>query len=226
MPFMPDSERPIILCPLEFERQRLQAAGLEEVGDLICTGPGAESIVVWALNHQVGERKIVLVGLAGALSPEFAAGNAYGITDIVDENGEDEWTPPLVLDDADQQDKVVATSTHAPLTGRLARKIMSQETGGMLIDLESVAFASSATKHGWTRWGIIRGISDDFTTLLPKGLEEWIDESGQTRWGAVMRSLLLKPMLIPKVVELRQHSTSAMNEAASKLKALLLDESD
>ncbi|MCZ6834136.1 MAG: hypothetical protein O7G85_00025, partial [Planctomycetota bacterium] len=137
----------------------------------------------WAQVNEVGDREIVLAGLAGALSPEFAAGSAHVVTRIIDENGEDTWTPTLVLEKADFPGEIIATSTHAPLTGRIARKIMNQETGGMLIDLESVAFAYAATKFGWSRWGIVRGISDDFATLLPKGLEEWIDESGQTRWG-------------------------------------------
>ena len=180
----------------------------------------------WARENKVNDRKIVLTGLAGAMSPEFNAGSAHIATQIVDENGEDEWTPTLSIDDPEIHGDIIITSTNAPLTGRIARKIMNQESGGMLIDLESVAFASAAQKFKWKNWGIVRGISDDFTSLLPKGLEEWIDESGQTRWGAVMRSLLLKPMMIPKVVELRQNSTMAMSEVAKKLNTLLALESD
>ena len=41
------------------------------------------------------------------------------------------------------------------------------------------------------------------------------------RWGMVMRSLLMRPTLIPKVLELREHSTAAMKSVAELLPGLL-----
>lgn len=213
--------RPIILCPLEFERQMLERIELDASCDLVCIGPGADRVVEWAQRHAGESRPIVLAGLAGGLSPEFAAGSAHVVDQVVDENGEDTWSPTLGLAEQPMSGEIIITSTRAPLTGRLARRLMNRETGGMLIDLESVAFAASAQKFRWSNWGIVRGVSDDVTTLLPEGLDEWVGETGHTRWGQVMRSLLLRPQLIPKVVELRRHSTEAMKGVAELLRRLL-----
>lgn len=231
----PDPKRPIILCPLEFEYEALVAAGLEAHCTLVCTGPGRENIVTWARDHTRLDEPIILAGLAGSLSPELKVGSAHVVTLVIDEQRDDEWRPTILppppasprdATDSNASDipgsgKIIVTSTHAPVTGRLKRLKMHEETGCMMIDLESVAFAIAAQKYHWTRWGIVRGISDDLSTLLPENIDQWVDETGRTRWGQVMRSLLVKPTLIPVVVELRTNSTAAMKAVGAKLRSIV-----
>lgn len=213
--------RPLVLCPLEFERQMLIKAQLEDVCDLECCGPGADSICAWACKNENPGRPLILAGLAGALTGEHAAGSAHIITEVVDEHGEERWIPPLQdRQTADALGQTIVTSTSATLSGRLAKQIMRRDSGGTLIDLESVAFATAAEKYGWT-WGIVRGISDDLSSLLPENIEQWVDDTGRTRWSLVMRTLLCRPNLIPVVLELRTNSTQAMEHVGQLVRSLV-----
>lgn len=215
------SERPVILCPLELERQMLQKEGLEEHYDIVCCGPGADSICLWAQQRKPDNAPVILAGLAGSLTAECEAGSAHVITEVVDEPGETHWFPTLkgVVKQGGNPD-IIITSTSASLSGRLARQVMNHESGGMLIDLESVEFALAASKFGWT-WGIVRGVSDDLSTLLPEDIDQWVDDTGGTRWGYVMRRLLCRPSLLPVVLELRTHSTKAMSSVAELIRMML-----
>ena len=216
---IPDA-RPIVLCPLEFEQQVLSRSAIAAHCEIICSGPGFDSITNWSDEHQRLERPIILAGLAGALTGELAAGSAHVVTSVVDETGEDHWSPLLTVGADRIGDEVIVTSTRASLSGRLPRQILNQETGGMLIDLESVAFAIAARKYGWM-WGIVRGVSDDLSTLLPEHIDQWVDSTGRTKWGYVMRALLCRPALIPITMELRTNSTQAMEEVARLLEGFL-----
>ncbi len=214
-------ERPVILCALEFESQILQNEGLGDNYDIACCGPGADSICLWAQQRKHNNTPVILAGLAGSLTGECKAGSAHVISEVVDEPGETHWSPTLksVAKQGEITD-IIITSTSATLSGRLARQLMHHESGGMLIDLESVEFALAASKFGWT-WGIIRGVSDDLSTLLPDDIDRWVDETGGTRWGYVMRRLLCRPSLLPVVLELRNHSTQAMHSVAELIRIML-----
>ncbi len=215
------SDRPVILCALEFESQMLQKEGMEEHYDIVCCGPGADSICLWAQHRKSNNAPVILAGLAGSLTAECEAGSAHVITEVVDEPGETHWSPTLKgIANPDGNTDIIITSTNASLSGRLARQLMHHETGGMLIDLESVEFAIAARKFGWT-WGIVRGVSDDLSSLLPEDIDQWVDDTGGTRWGYVMRRLLCRPSLLPVVLELRNHSTQAMSNVAELIRLML-----
>jgi len=208
----------------------LLQCGIDGQCDVQCIGPGGENMKRWATSHARPDGPVVLAGLAGALSPLCHAGSAYIAALVVDETGEDSWTPTLTQPATATADSphgdIVITSTQAPITGRLARQIVNRETGGMLIDLESVAFALAAQKGAWPWWGVVRGVSDDLTTLLPEGVDEWVSDGGHTRWGHVMRSLLLRPQLIPRVLTMREHSIAAMRAVAGLLRSMLQLDAD
>ncbi len=208
----------MVVCPLEFERSMLERAGLDEVAELCCCGPGADNIKQWCLDQRDLTQPVILAGLAGALIGGLKAGTGHIVSRVVDETGESGWVPPLSGDLTEAA--VIATSTRAPLSGRIGRKVVNRTSGAMVIDLESVAFAMAASKLGW-RWGVVRGISDDLSTLLPENIDEWVGDDGQTNWKHVMRALLVRPTLIPVVMELRQHSQQAMQAIAPHIRSLL-----
>lgn len=214
------SERPVILCALEFESQMLQKEGMDEHHDIVCCGPGADSICLWAQQRKPNNSPVILAGLAGSLTTECEAGSAHVITEVVDEPGESHWFPTMKgFAKPGEHTDIIITSTSATLSGRLARQLMHHESGGMLIDLESVEFAIAASKFNWT-WGIVRGVSDDLSTLLPEDIDRWVDDTGGTRWGYVMRRLLCRPSLLPVVLELRTHSTQAMSNVAELIRMM------
>ena len=70
-PRPPITDRPLIVCPLEFERRALvralrRAPGVGHV-EVECCGPGAVAVAAWADGVGRTERPIVLAGLAGGL---------------------------------------------------------------------------------------------------------------------------------------------------------------
>ncbi len=196
----------------------LQRAGIEDIAELCCCGPGADNMKHWCLSFGESERSVVLAGLGGALTGGLKSGTAHTATRIVDETGEYGWVPTLAGERT--LPSIIVTSTRATLSGRLARQVINRTSGAMIIDLETVAFASTATKLGW-RWGAVRGISDDLSTHLPENIDQWVGDDGQTDWKYVMRALVARPTLLPVVLELRQQSQKAMHATATQIRTLL-----
>ncbi|MHC4947024.1 MAG: nucleoside phosphorylase-I family protein [Planctomycetota bacterium] len=211
-PDTPDAIRPVVVCPLEFERRALDRVGLSDQCELQCAGHGSDRIAEWGRDQPRGPRTVILAGLAGSLCGDRPAGSAWWISEVINPASGRRWQPSLPVAAADPTSIV---STDASIVSPLERFRQRTQTGAELIDLESARFAAVAARRGW-RWGIVRGVSDDFSVALPHGVDQWVQADGRTAYSVVMRSLLLKPKLLPLVLELRRHSTAAM-EAVARL---------
>lgn len=216
------ASRPVVVCPLQFERKALVRAGLGVGCELSCCGPGAEAITRWVDRDGPQEsvrspRPVILAGLAGALGDTCAVRSAAVIGAVVGADGR-RWTPSLP--GAAGGERAVITSVAASVTSPRARSDLARARHADLVDLESEAFAAVATKAGW-RWAIVRGISDGPRTALPPGLDRWIDPAGRTRTARVFGGLARRPWLIPSLLRLRGDSAAAMLAVADMIRGML-----
>jgi adenosylhomocysteine nucleosidase len=215
--------RPIVLCPLRFEREALQAFGLAAVCDLVQTGPGAEAIVRWAEAFGESSRLVILAGLAGSLRPTLSPGTAAVVTSVVDERGR---AHPSALGTgfaaaapgAGVSRAIAASSPHALITPA-EREAFAVRTGADLVDQESASFVLVGAILGW-RWAIVRGISDGCADRLPNDIDRWVDQRGETRLGRVLWSLARRPWLVPRIFRLSRTSRLALQRVAAVAFAL------
>jgi hypothetical protein len=215
--------RPIVVCPLEFERRSLARAGLEAAFDVVCCGPGPEGVRRFGDAYPLADRTVILAGLGGGLTPTVRRGEACWITAVLDAQSRRRWRPTIITrpDEATAAVDVVACSSNATLTTVRDKAQHHAATGADVVDRESTAFAAVATDRKWS-WGIVRGISDGLDDELPASVDDWVDEAGGTRLGrvlsAVAASVSAGPFLLPSLLELRVRGAAAMSAVASALR--------
>jgi hypothetical protein len=145
--------RPIVVCPLEFERRRLLRAGLAEVCDVQCCGPGETAVRRWCAHLREQAEVVVLAGLAGAVAGELRAGAARVIDDVVDASGARTWptTFPTRRKRTAAAERISVTSATHVVTKPAEKRDLRHTSGADLVDLESetagagVSCAASAT---------------------------------------------------------------------------------
>lgn len=204
--------RATIVCALEFERAFLRRSRLAESCDLQCCGPTARGVHSWS-ERAKPQGPVILAGLAGALGPTIQAGSVWRIREVIETDFGAKWAPSVSLS---QIQSASVTSASSSIKTPHERHRLQQQTGADLVDLESVAFAQIATQCNWN-WAIVRAVSDDCTTTLPAGIDDWIDEAGRTRIASVMRSTLRSPRLIHTIFMLNRNGRAAMTSLARTL---------
>jgi adenosylhomocysteine nucleosidase len=186
------------------------------------TGPAATAIHRWFDENQAraaSARWIILAGLAGGLDPEIQPGRGYVISTVISHDDR-RHVASISADECARVESpntshatATITSTDHVVSSPADRAALREATGAQLVDMESAAFAERAKQLG-ARWGIVRGVSDGVNSLLPRGLDHWVDESGRTRLGSVIMSLLRHPGDLPRTIALARASRAALRAIA------------
>jgi len=210
-----------VVCPLQHERDLLRNAGVDRLATLHCCGPGPAAVerAVQALQLDPARDSIMLIGVAGGLSPNALPGGAHLITAVRDAPQTSALHPPIDACPAVQTPSCVVCSTELPVLTVEAKHELRRQSKADVVDTESQRFAETAQTLE-LRWGIIRGISDGANETLPAALIDCVDEDGATRLGAVARALLRRPTLVPTLLRLRKTSRRSMQRAAEIISAL------
>ena len=219
--------RATVLCPLHYEYQQLHKAGISDIAEIICCGPGPENITHWAEREGSQRERVILAGLAGGLRDSVQTGQAYIASQVVSSDGR-RFTSSLQLnyqgDPRNKPKRISVTSVEHPVTDSEGKQALTEKTGADVVDCESAIFAEAAGIFGW-QWGIVRGISDDHNTNLPHDIRKWIDEHGKTRTWRVAGGLIFRPWLISNVLTLRYQSKLAMQSVADVLQLIISNDS-
>ena len=201
-------DRPLVVCPLEFERQtiakRMRKWPTREI-DLACCGPGPEAITQWAnASDRAKGARVWLAGVAGGLSDRVGVGRAVIVSEVVTDKGDRRamWRT---------SEGVRVVSVAAPASTVADKHALRASSGADLVDCESEAFVAAAEQRGW-RWAIIRGVSDGMNEELPYEMLQWIDARGRTRFVAAGLALAGRPKMIPAVMRIARQSQSALRK--------------
>jgi adenosylhomocysteine nucleosidase len=150
------------------------------------------------------------IGWAGALREEFATGQAYRVSGVIDARTGDRFSVAgqaaecwLVTSDrvADQADKRQLAITY----------------GAGLVDMEAAGVARQATMRGIPFY-CIKGVSDGFSDQLPD-LNRFISKNGQFQSAQFILFAMLRPWHWPALMRLGQNS----RKSAQGINALLRD---
>jgi hypothetical protein len=160
---------------------------------------------------------VVSAGLCGALAPELRVA-ALVVPEVVLGRGGERTVTAQVVPGSRREGTLVTVEeiTAAPA----ARAELRAATGAVAADMESSLILAAAARKGWPGL-VLRAVSDDARTSLPPALLRLVDTDGRLRMGAAVGTLLRRPALLPRALELRRNSRRALDVVAEALRPLL-----
>lgn len=159
-------------------------------------------------------RRVLLVGLSGALTPDLKVGDVVAGRSAVNEQGEMwELSAPRDL----RQGRLL---TVGQVVGEPAKKAaLSRRFDALAVDMESAAVAQ-ACREARTPLTILRAISDAVDDMLPADLGGLIQPDGRASVKMAMMYLLRRPHRLPLLLRLGRATRRAgerLGEAAAKV---------
>ncbi len=214
------AEPPLVFCPLGFERRAFMRFGKLPV---VTTGPGPDAIRrafakrdAWPVRNP---RLVILVGLAGALDPGVAVGQAFAVGRVAFDSSAAMRTslahrgPALETDAGDSVGPISVVQAETPVLDAESKARLRASTGAQLVDTESRAFATCAEAAGLA-WAIVRGVGDGVHDPLPPEVPGFVDGRGETRIGRVLAAIARRPALAAELASLARASRAAMRNAS------------
>ncbi len=194
------------------------------------TGDGQRAAATLdALLDLVGVRQLIIVGVAGALSPSLLVGTLVVGDDVRSRAGPAPRPCPSLV------------SRAASLPGARAGTLISDRRiattpgekealwhahgapGPAAVDLETADLAHVVARHG-VSYVAIRAISDTAEETLPIDFNRWADATGHVRQGAVAWEAIKHPRLVPPLLNLRQRVNDGAERLAGLIEMLLEDD--
>lgn len=154
---------------------------------------------------------LLVLGLAGGLSPALELGSLVVARRVLDETG------PAPEPDAKRSARIARRCGARPATFFTSRRLLGSaedkrdawrrlgEDDAATVDLETSAVAALAHARG-IPYAALRAISDSAEETLPVPLERFVDERGRIRRHALLREALLRPKLLPGLLALRRRA--------------------
>jgi adenosylhomocysteine nucleosidase len=177
---------------------------------LMATGEGAVSaergLSALLSNWQI--EALLVVGVAGAISPDLAVGDLVVADSVKDQRGE------LALPDAALLQRALASgnvvqggvlSVDRIVAKPSGKQALWQRVGGgkyQVVDLESATYARLATENE-IPYLVLRAISDTASESLPLDFNEFRTSEGRINRGKVARHLIFHPHLVGPLKGLR-----------------------
>ncbi len=149
-----------------------------------------------------GARRIISMGICGALSPSLAVGDCIVATDIV--AGSESlsthrpWAKELLARVPQAQPAVLA-GLDTIVADATAKNRIHRATGAAAVDMESHVAAKVARDRGLP-FAAFRVVSDSSEQSLPPAALNAMSHSGRIDLCAVFRSLLASPGQIPALI--------------------------
>ncbi len=220
---------PLILVATHFELQSIKS-GLGNCGisaDFECIGVGPGAVWRWAeskrstkANDSPTGRTVILAGLAGALDPTFTVATVRSAEMIVGAGADycrpnPSYSPPLR-----SHHTTVIASVDKTCADAATKKLLRDQTGAGMVDMESAAFASLATQRRW-KWGVFRAVSDDSATDIPPWIASLVRVDGSINVIALATALLTHPTRIAKLAAIGASARHALRELCLELAVIL-----
>jgi adenosylhomocysteine nucleosidase len=231
---MPEEARALRACISAAETRRLGRcdAIVGRLGGrrvaLAVTGDGDANAraATAALVARLPVRRLIVIGIGGALSPELEPRALIVADDVQRVNGPRVVAQPeLVAWAADtcgaRRGRVV---TAAAIIGRPAEKARLRvgQGGGVpaVVDLESAACAAVAEEAALP-WLVLRAVCDTADEEVPELLNRCRDDRGAVDRGRVFFALLREPGALPPLLALRHRVAACAEALAAAVQSLI-----
>ena len=198
---------------------------------LAWTGEGAKLAEsgARALLARFAVERMLIVGVAGGLSPELGAGCLVLASRIVDPLGpapqpDEAWLATgLGLGEARAATVLTSGRILCSSESKHLARTRLRDDAPAVVDLESAAYARVAGEHGLA-FLVVRAVSDTADEELPFDLNRCIDESGRVSRSRVVRQALLQPAAMRSLWGLRRRVGDCARSLAGFTERLLAAE--
>jgi hopanoid-associated phosphorylase len=189
----------------------LAVTGLEREARVI-SRPDIVTVVGGSHSHTLAERiraaldggarRILSIGICGALCPTLEVGDCVVATEVVSGSerlpAHPHWTNELLASLPLARAAVIAGSDRI-VAHKEEKSRLHRDTGALAADMESHIAARVALERGLP-FAAVRVVSDSARQSLPPAALIAMSQTGQVNVGAVMRSLLARPGQLPALV--------------------------
>lgn len=187
-------------CPQPQKPARKTAGDLNIT--LVLTGVSARNLMEEPADD------VMMAGLAGALSKDLEVGD-------------------LVIDDWFEEMEVLAGARRGTIfssdqivASPAQKAALYARTQALAVDMENVTVRKWATARG-ARFATIRSISDRADQSLNPAVLKLVDQWGRPKPLAVVRTLFLRPRLIPHLLRLGANSKKAARRLGEAVRAIV-----
>ncbi len=165
-----------------------------------------------------GCKALLSFGMAGGLSPDLKPGAVIVASSVKAPDGTVFETSRPWLEtvrDVIGEDASVAISTGAiagsdrVVATSAAKRALAEETGAVIVDMESHAVAKAAADGGAAVLAI-RAVADPVDRAIPAWVLGKISDSGRPRTGAILAGLALRPWSLAALIALKGDSDRAL----------------
>jgi adenosylhomocysteine nucleosidase len=151
---------------------------------------------------QAGARRVLSIGICGALSPSLKVGDCIVATEVVAGRErvatDADWTRELLAQVPTARLGVLAGSDTI-VASRTEKRRLHGETFAVAVDMESHIAAKVACEHALP-FAALRVVSDSHRQSLPPAALVAMSRSGKIDVRAVLRSLASRPAQIPALI--------------------------
>jgi len=170
-------------------------------GAVCLVGQGATALLSW--------------GCAGALSSKLEPGDLLLPEIILAEEGQlfhthEIWRKRLTeqLTDTLKWHKDMLVESSRMVSGHEDKQSLASTSGAIAVDMESAAIGRVASQAG-IPFMVIRAVADTVDEKLPSCISEAMSDRGQIQMRRLFPSLILQPVLWPKLIRLGRHFHAA-----------------
>ncbi|HEV2576671.1 MAG TPA: phosphorylase [Acidobacteriaceae bacterium] len=184
---------------------------------IVAAGMGSARVTVAveaALQEQSGVELLVSTGLAGACSPEIAAGEVVEASTVIDAKTGERF-------DCDTSDLRRVLVTTEAIAGVREKSRLLATYNAALVDMEAATVARLAAAKG-LRFRALKGISDAHDFEM-ESLSRFADARGHFRTGAFALHTALRPGSWQSAMSLGRESNRALARLWSNLRSLIAE---
>ncbi|MEJ2084129.1 MAG: hypothetical protein P8Y44_00430 [Acidobacteriota bacterium] len=184
-----------------------------------CTGDGAQAATrgLGRVLESQSCRAVVVIGVAGGLSPDLECGDVVVCSEVEAEDGSVVEMDPDLIAQARRYPPIKIGSTvsaeHVAVTETDKRCLWLKHGSrpNQVVDLESVALSTVAQSFGLPCL-VIRFVSDGPNERLPIDFNRFRNSDGGIDRARVLRQVIRRPHLMPELLRLRNRVRSGALE--------------
>ncbi len=159
---------------------------------------------------------LINMGVAGALAPDLASGDLVIPGEVTDQAEKIGLASPVkqVLDNllgslgVDFKKGLLVTSSET-VDSPEAKIALFRASGAIAVDMEAFAMAE-VCKRSRLPCFVVKAITDSQSQTIPKAITSCLSETGHISFARFTITLLSRPWLIPRLVEMQKSFKSAI----------------
>jgi hypothetical protein len=180
--------------------------------DVACVGLRAERLAAVDSDAEL----VVSAGACGALAPGLVRGALVAPEVVLTASGEARATDPAP--GVERSGRLVTVGELADTADGKAR--LRRATGADAVDMESALIVAWAHASG-RRATVVRAVSDDAGTAIPRALAALVEPHGRLRPARALVTLVGRPAVLPAALALRAGTAAALATVAAALSRML-----